>query len=238
MEEVQGSSPCSSTNKIIPLQRDFFIPIPRVESLKPLSIKQMSYNLVMEKSKSIDEQYQEKFGINEKLRNERLQEMLAELQDLLIDGGFQVVSTPDQISEKEVCVNGRVKSLDRLKEKLGRLGYAFDDNYDGWGMEVVVDGQEDEEKIVGLIEEEFEDEPTGSDLTRSNGSRMPKTIISGPQTSEESHPEYRAVTIFKKGPYGITSTRVIRKDIYLRTQDPEDPLYHGKYKERQAEIKG
>jgi hypothetical protein len=65
---------------------------------------------------------------------------------------------------------------------------------------------------------------------------MPEFIVSGPQTSSASHGEFRALTIFRKSQYGIVSVRVIQKDIYERTQDPNDELYHAKYVERQREL--
>lgn len=183
----------------------------------------------MEEVKSIDELYETKFGINEQIRNERLQEMMNALESVIESEGLQVVVSRGELTEGKVLIHGRVKTLERLKAKMARIGYKFDDNYDGWGLEVVVYDSNDEARVIEAIQDNFEEIPDSSDLTRSDGSRLPMTLVGNSQSG------YQATIILKKGPYGITSVRVINKNVYDRTQDIGDPLHHDKYVERQAE---
>jgi hypothetical protein len=190
----------------------------------------------METDKQIDlqNQYYEKFGINKEVRNERLQILIDDLKSILEENGYKITASVEEIDSRTVVVQGRVKSFERYKEKINRLDYDFSDVFDGWGLEVIIDGADDESVLEDLIKDSYKKTPVPDDLTRSDGSQQSMATISGPQTSIASHPDFRAVTIFKKSEFGIVSIRLVQKDIHKRTQDPNDPLHHDNYRNRQS----
>jgi malonyl CoA-acyl carrier protein transacylase len=71
----------------------------------------------MEQKKPIEQLYQEKFGINEKVREERLQELLSSLDQAVETQDLEIATDLAEVTEGKVLINGRVKSLERLKEK-------------------------------------------------------------------------------------------------------------------------
>lgn len=187
----------------------------------------------MEEERPIEELYQEQYGINEEVRLKRLEELTNELSSVLENEEFSVVTSPDALTKQKALINARVKSIERIQEKMDRFGMEFDDVYDVWGLEIVAYDTEDCSDLVDIVYEKYLDNPSEEDLTRADGSRLPTLIFSGKESSPAADEGFRAFTISRQSQYGIVSVRVIEKEIWDRTQDPNDPLHHDNYRLRQ-----
>lgn len=187
----------------------------------------------------LQQNYEQMTGINEQVREERMKELTEELENSLAIGGFETVHSIKDITDETALIEGRVKSLKSVRDKMKLLKADFEEITDIWGLRVVVEDRDRMEEVVGLVSNTYLDDPRVEDLTRKDGRIKPAIIDWSGSNAPSSHPthdDFEAIFIKRRGPYGLVQVQLLEKRIYERIQNPADPLSPENYDLRRKDL--
>lgn len=180
------------------------------------------------------------FG-DERTRNLRMGELHRSLAKLLTRSGYSIVDNPESVNEDNVMLMSRVKTVESAEEKTARMSLRV--MPDVWGLTVIAEENNLDilDALASLcfldnvpIEDRLFITPSGKtycvpehkDYRDPNLDRI--AVIS----------DYRAIHIVRKADYGMVELRIIPRETWIRTLDPNDPIHHSNYEERRKQAEG
>lgn len=159
-------------------------------------------------------------------RAELLRDAEVELRDLLQEEGLVLTENSSVVNNNGVFVHGRVKQPDRIRQKMEST--ELDDENAVWdilGLEIVVDGDVNLQFVGNIIRYSFLNDPTEEERMISKGKYYRDIAYLFFEMTGYEALFIRKVTN-SRTPIEV---RVIRKDIWEQTQEPDSPMYHANY---------